>query len=238
MKNESIKKINSLGKAGKILSAISLAVCLIGVVCCIIGAISCATIPDNMMQADITGGGSIVVNADENGSKMIFRIGEKKAVNVEMHEKNERAFENCDLDDRLGNLNVKTKLVLNEEKSTPETEYYDLDMKINGNGGMPLAVIIAGMLAAFALVCVCMAVAVAFAKKLCKALETCNSPFEENVIKRMKSFVFSLIPLGVVSIAVFGVSAIGMAFIIVVVFLVFAIFKYGAQLQQESDETL
>ncbi len=86
---------------------------------------------------------------------------------------------------------------------------------------------------------------------LCKAFAKCNSPFDEEVIKKMRLFAISLIPWSVFSmlgnymIAYMSGSPkvslsinIAVVFTIVVIFALTYIFKYGAVLQQESDETL
>lgn len=91
-----------------------------------------------------------------------------------------------------------------------------------------------------------------YAGKLCKSFETCASPFEENVIRRMRRFTYSLIPW--VLLTRMSESALGSLFegkmelklsvnisslIIVLALLALVyIFQYGAVLQQESDETL
>lgn len=95
-------------------------------------------------------------------------------------------------------------------------------------------------------------IAVHYFKKLCDALGTCGSPFEEEVIRRMKHFSVVLIVFLVVSVLgkfIAGGMASGWASwkleitfwdiaVVVVVELLIYIFKYGAVLQQESDETL
>ena len=75
---------------------------------------------------------------------------------------------------------------------------------------------------------------------LFRSLEICESPFEENVLKSMKRFAFSFIPVVILEILWNGhsVSSITTVFIVMVILLFSSIFNYGAQLQQESDETL
>ena len=80
----------------------------------------------------------------------------------------------------------------------------------------------------------------------------CQTPFEENIIKKLQYLAYSLIPwafftsvsdsmtsgmmTGNVQVNV-GVN-LGMVLVIVIIFALTYIFKYGAVLQQESDETL
>lgn len=88
---------------------------------------------------------------------------------------------------------------------------------------------------------------------LCKAFQNCESPFEQNVIKKMKTLAYSLIPwaiLSTVSGAVtriflkdgihmgdFGIDLRVVMTVLIILALAY-IFQYGAILQQESDETL
>ena len=91
-----------------------------------------------------------------------------------------------------------------------------------------------------------------FAGKVCKAFRDCQSPFEENVIRRMQYFAYSLIPTVLLESVVAGsigyflgnTDGIGVnlnvstILVVLVVFALVYVFKYGALLQQESDETL
>lgn len=87
---------------------------------------------------------------------------------------------------------------------------------------------------------------------LFKAFQNCESPFEQNVIKKMRNLAFSLIPWTVLSsvsdtvIGSFFSKGFQISFgidlkIVMAVLIILAlayIFQYGAILQQESDETL
>ena len=87
---------------------------------------------------------------------------------------------------------------------------------------------------------------------LFKAFQNCESPFEQNVIKKMRNLAFSLIPWTVLSSVSdtvirsffqksFQISVGIDLKIVMAVLIILAlayIFQYGAILQQESDETL
>ena len=91
-----------------------------------------------------------------------------------------------------------------------------------------------------------------FLKRICKALSVCETPFSETVIDSMQKLSISLIPVFVYSLfkdsliesLMYGEMSLGIEFdfftvlMVVLVFLLTFIFKYGAMLQQESDETL
>lgn len=94
-------------------------------------------------------------------------------------------------------------------------------------------------------------VALHMVNKLMKALKKCETPFSDDVIKYMNRFAYSLIPAVVLNMLTssswdsikigtgfdfsFDVASV---FLVVIVFVLVIIFKYGAQLQKESDETL
>ncbi len=98
----------------------------------------------------------------------------------------------------------------------------------------------------------CLTVMFYMIKALMKALKECDTPFTENVIKKMEAFGWSLIPVIVLSAInesawgaiVSGGSLvdfslnIGGLLVLAVAFVLTLVFKYGAELQQQSDETL
>ena len=61
---------------------------------------------------------------------------------------------------------------------------------------------------------------------------------EESVIKAMRAFGISLIPWAVFRLCVGSTAGVAILLLAFVIFLLVKIFKYGAELQQESDETL
>ena len=91
-----------------------------------------------------------------------------------------------------------------------------------------------------------------FGEAMCKAFATCETPFEENVIKKMNHLAVALIPWGIISPMLISAMEgfmqgglhldftidMGLVVIVLIVFLLVHVFKYGAILQQESDETL
>ncbi|MBQ7612883.1 MAG: hypothetical protein IJU92_07425 [Spirochaetaceae bacterium] len=81
---------------------------------------------------------------------------------------------------------------------------------------------------------------------LCKTLKKCESPFSEIIVKKLHYLAFALLPLIFVDTGSdplslnfirFGVSLPGAIIVVLMVGLI-TVFRYGALLQQESDETL
>ena len=93
-------------------------------------------------------------------------------------------------------------------------------------------------MALIALSLLILSIIVIFGKKLAKALATCDSPFEDNVLKKMKSFGFSLIPWALYKLIVGNLGGITTVIFVLIVLLFISVFNYGAKLQRESDETL
>ena len=95
-------------------------------------------------------------------------------------------------------------------------------------------------------------VAVFCFQKMCKALGSCASPFEEEIIQRMiqfaKAFIIAIAYAIVNDFVGSAIVAAGTSWkldisfwdvaLIAVVMMLVSIFKYGAMLQRESDETL
>ena len=92
-----------------------------------------------------------------------------------------------------------------------------------------------------------------FLGSLMKEFKRCDTPFSEGVIRKMSNFAWSLIPMAVLSgfsgrINVGSLKALSMdvnytinlsvVLVILVIFALVQVFKYGAGLQQQADETL
>lgn len=90
-----------------------------------------------------------------------------------------------------------------------------------------------------------------YESRLCKAFRDCQSPFEDKVIRQMEKLGYAMIPWALVTSFTdlltfrclrtgrvrFAVSF-DMLLVLAVVYVLIFIFKYGAMLQQESDETI
>lgn len=98
----------------------------------------------------------------------------------------------------------------------------------------------------------CLTVMFYMVKHLMKALKECDTPFSQPVIRNMQRFGYSLIPIifmSPINSSAWGAIAsggnvidfsldIGVLLVIAIVFVLILVFKYGAELQQQSDETL
>ncbi|MCQ2416817.1 MAG: hypothetical protein MJ071_03285 [Oscillospiraceae bacterium] len=240
MKNENIKKINTLGKIGSVLTSIMIGISILGIIMIAIMSVMCLRIPNNLIEADIQGSGELAFAIDEDGGKPIVRVGSVQLFGIEMWNPNttEDVLEEVNTEKKIGGMNVNLHLNKDNEKTTADKEVYNADIDINGGSDSSLGMVFFVIFVMVTAMTICFTVAMFFARNLCKALEVCESPFENSVVKRLKSFAVSLIPWGVIGISLGGISAVGIAVIVIIVLLFSAIFNYGAELQRESDETL
>lgn len=224
MKNANVKKINTVGKVSRIVLTVFKVFVIIGIVGSLVGVvlgiIGAATVPEDAFKADISVNGSITVDGHNVSSFLSPAIVD---------------LEKTDISFSLKNFDVK--LLIDEFKDGSISGYtIDGSAYLIDSTWVMLGIV--GVCAVSAIGCAVMLVVIIFGIRLAKALETCDSPFEEKVLKAMKGFAFSLIPIGVIVFWVNGVLGLTTAFIVAAIILFVYIFKYGAELQQESDETV
>lgn len=235
MKEQAIQKINQIGKISSVFALIAKIVVGIGLVCTIVGAIICFAIPEKLVE--ITTAGAMVIDVDFSSLGTEFPELQDEA-------KREEAI-----------AEMKESMVSEDD------EFSVVDVTMDETGAQ-----IVGTMAeysfsirdgAWAVLIAALALAMTFVTLwfiggLCKAFRDCQSPFEENVIKKMRNLAIALIPWCVttsVSDSIFNSIIngkpsfslsvdLGMVLVILVVLVIVYIFKYGAVLQQESDETL
>lgn len=214
MREDTISKINSVGKVSRIVSKIAKIAAAIGAVACLVAVIIGICMPKDVMH--FSGSASSRLSADTtyvSDLETSLKTGTKKILGAELEIKVTETLE-----DKIKNLDIE--LVADDVTGSS----FKLFIILSGIVGMLYSVAIW--------------IIMNFAMKFSKALETCKSPFEENVLSAMKKFGISLIPFGIVALAISGISAIALILVILVVMLFINIFKYGADLQQESDDTV
>lgn len=223
MKNANIKKINTLGKVSRILLIFMRIALIIGIVGCLIVLIAFLALPkSDVITADGNVSAQIKVDCEQ-----IPPFFSDDIIDIDEN----------DIDFDFAGTGIKW---LVEEKMVDNDLIYDIQGKFDVDNSSVIIWGTAGTMAVTAVMCAIMLVVVIFGGKLAKALEVCNSPFEEDVLKSMKKFAFSLIPVGVFEIIWNGVSGVSLteAFIVIVIIMFVFIFNYGAELQKESDETV
>lgn len=216
-----VKKINNLGKVSKIILIIMRIACIVAIVLTIVGGIIVLnTFPTGSTAITSNGTASYEMTADTNRLPSSISFFENEDITNESFKLFGTKFT---LKDNIAvNDGIKT-YTLNAEFDSPNSTLFKYGI-VGVCFGMTIY-------AAFTLI------VVIFAGNLAKALETCQSPFEESVTKAMKHFAFSLIPAGFTFVTD-GSLNLTMVLIILAVIIFSYIFSYGAKLQQESDETL
>lgn len=213
MKNDNIKKINTIGKVAYIIAIIFQIAAIVAAVCLIVGGCIFMAVPDDSVK--LNGTANAVLSADKD-NKYVSLDGENGSA----------SFFN-------GRLKFKSEKVKTDDE---ESLNYSIDSNDVTLGDIkPVAAVFFFGIAVFLIVA---AIPISFGIKLAKSLEKCNSPFEDNVLKCMGNFGKSLIPLGILRFIIFGITNLGTILMICVVLMFVYIFKYGAQLQKESDELL
>ena len=225
MSNGYVSKINKIGLIGQIVFTILKVLLIIALIGTIFASVVMALIPDDTFILTVNGEANIDVHVG-------FDYVDKADVASAVKKVNFKAF----------GTNFTVSGVKYDESDVYAT--VSAENMVFTPRSLVWPIIAGGMYVLGLLITVW------FSGALCTSLKKCHSPFEENVIKKMRNFAFSLIPwivlssiTGSVATSSFGggfnVSInLGTVIIVLAVFALVFIFKYGANLQKESDETL
>ena len=235
MKNSSIKKINTAGLIGYIVSIIL-----------IVGAIA------GMVAIGIGTAGAIAVSKNDINVKVATNIKVDSTGNF-LNKLN--SFVSIDGINDLSTLteDAKDGLKINDSRiSEISVQEENGGLNINAKTNeitISMKKIVIALILAFIYLGV-ITVTLFMVKALMKSLKECETPFSEEVIKNMTRFATSLICV-VVFRTFFGgfwssLSTgkydfninIESILLVAVIYILIIVFKYGASLQRESDETL
>ncbi|MBE5880926.1 MAG: DUF2975 domain-containing protein [Lachnospiraceae bacterium] len=242
MKEKSIQKINKIGKIGGVIALICKILVALGIAILVLGSILCFCIPKDGVNYATEKTNIIEVDAE----KLATDVTEEQLDKLKADLENEMTaeIESGAVDITVDGENFVPAAIERTEhgfKMIGVTNVYHMDFRDLAWGLLLLAVLL-GLTQ----------ITLYFVGFLCKAFRDCESPFEENVIKKMQNLAYALIPWtfasslsDIVVSNIFRESKsialsvdLGVVLIVLVVFLLVYIFKYGAILQQESDETL
>ena len=230
MENKYIKRINTIGKVSKVIVIIAEILIICGIVGSIIGSIACMMIPDGMVKVDGNVNAELIIDTD----KVPFLI------NIDEDIEDLEELDNLGSIDGLsiGSFIKDLKFNVDSQHISDSELAVSLDAGIENIETSSLKWILAGTCLGAALVMGAALVIAIFGQKLASAFAKCSSPFEENVIKRMKRFAYSMIPWAVISCLTSDSITLTAVLLTAVVILFVQIFSYGAKLQQESDDTI
>jgi len=251
MYSSSIKKINNIGKIGYIIVTIITVISIIASLG--LATLSCVVItsPDDRVSVSIVGNKAVATykpflgdavryfykdnsgNVDgditiSNGKTQIARASVKRDINS--------GVTSIHISGNMGEKAVK-------QNAMEDNHMRDSSYRKNEFFGVAISAFISSVI---------ITVSLFILKSLLKGIKKCETPFSADVIKKMKMFAISLIP---VAIALSVSETLGMSFLsgkdsisifinwgmfvaAVVVFVLVRIFDYGVKLQTESDETL
>ena len=235
MKEQAIAKINKIGNVSNILTNVCKALIIMGMVACLVGAVLCFLIPDKLVSFSLTPQLSVHVDYSVLGDMMTPE--DRAALNDPTIE--EQLKQEFVTDEELSGMTVSVANQVIHLEDTEEGDTYTMH-------DVAWLVMMSFIMLTMSLV------TLIFVGKLCKAFRDCDSPFAENVIRKMQNLAYALIPWTIVSIITDTIMAsvtsnkfsmmfsvdLGVILTALLVLVLAYIFKYGAVLQQESDETL
>ncbi|MBQ4425860.1 MAG: hypothetical protein II882_09035 [Lachnospiraceae bacterium] len=221
------RKINTIGKVWRILTIIAKVIVIVGIVClALIGTLS-LVLPKDSVKISLSGAAQ-------------FEISEK------LYKGKIPVISSIDgMDITLAGEDFETVSVEETDEGVRvnmASDGYTLDMR-----SVFRACLIGLIYLTAVLVMLC------FLKSLMTEFKNCDTPFSDGVIRKMTNFAWSLVPMGVLS----GFSGsdwalllnkaggrfhfslnLSVVLVVLILFAIVQVFKYGAQLQLQSDETL
>lgn len=244
MKEQAIKNINKIGKVSYIAAVVAKSFVVVGLVASLLVSILCFTVLGDKVKMGMTG----QVDLEMDCEALDINYEELDAIDEDdMTVKQQKL--------QIGNAQVGTVVSISDK------DYKSMDVEIKD--GTMFAKLESeeisftakdfGVLMILASISLIMTiVTISFAQSLCKEFRDCTSPFDEKVIKKMQNLAISLIPWTIISSVINSTVDsfmkgglqlsftldLGVVLVVLIVFVLVYIFKYGAVLQQESDETL
>lgn len=243
MKEQAISRINKVGKVCTVVALICRILVIVGLSAVVIGTVACFVLPNDLINVELSG----EINADVNYDSLGIDIPEDKLEKAEAFIRDKEQGTHRRGDDYLttsnGQLYMAEEIIAEDGTVSVKLSSDVISFDLRKVAEMLLVVTIALVMTLVTLF---------FISALCKAFRDCKSPFEENVIKKMQNLAIVLIPWTIVSSLTGSIRAafmtnnfrwsvgvdLGVVFVVLIVLVLAYIFKYGAMLQQESDETL
>lgn len=234
MKNEIVAKVNKIGKVGQIIANIGKVITVMGMAACLISGVVLMAMPDDLVVIHMEGKAIVEVNipgvveagilTEEEAASMVF--GDVQS-----------SLEVNDIEYGIVGMTPTENGFLVDA----ESDSYTLEFRQ-----------IANTVFISAVYCAAAYVVLHFISKLCKQFKECETPFTEEIVQALKKLAIALIPMALFSGMAESVTdsimtgnaniVIGVdlttILLVLLVFMLSAIFNYGAMLQQESDETL
>ena len=241
MENNIKKKVNRIGLVGQILSIVLIVVMALGCFGCLIGGIALAVLPNDAVTIGVNGDMDITVGKGLIG-RWMDEIPDTDQLNAQM------SVNGTDYTDMYLEKTEEGLVV----HATAERAEFSLNRLASA--------VFTGLV-----YCAMLLVVFIFLKRLCDGFRKCDTPFSDDVIRRMSVFAWVLMGGAVLSSVAeaignamirrsidlsFALNPSGMntgldvsfhfgpILIALLVLFLTVIFRYGAQLQRQADETL
>ena len=226
------RKINVIGKICRIISMVIIVLLMIGAAASLITSVVLIVIPQDGLQADVSGTAKVEVYG-----QLIDKLPDGVIKDIAQGIQDGTAKININSNRVNGITQSENGIVMDASG-----EIMHLTFRRIGFALLASSVVIGLLIYVFIML-----------RRLMKEFEKCDSPFSDGVIKAMTGFAISLIPYTVLKPMLTKLSGsfltsgninidfsldLSMAFSALVIILLIFIFKYGASLQKESDETL
>ena len=229
MNTQLVRRMNTVGKVGKIITIVVIVLAIIAAVFTTVGAVVVSVLPGDTVSADVA------AQVDVKFSDEVFGSVNEEIVKG-VNEDSGTVFDayNARVSVKAHEVDDKAVIRVNADR-------------IHLESGMVSPII---WIAVFNIVA--FIVCAFFFKGLMGELAISASPFTEGVVKKMRHFAIALLSVSIsTSLANAIIGAIltagqGFSFSLrfgsiisaVIIFVLATVFRYGAQLQKESDETL
>ena len=228
MNTEIKNKINTIGTVGRVLTVIAKIIVIAGIVCVCLAGIAGLFMPKDAIKLSMDGGMQVQV------SKKLYE-GRFPVIGLDGIENGSFSLNGEDYE-AVSVQETADGILVDMKADSAEMEIRSMLLR-----GCLIGLIY--LTAALVMLC--------FLKSLMTELKNCDTPFAPGVIKKMTNFAWSLIPMAVLSGVSFDWSFLANSvrdfhfsvnlsavLVILVVLALVQVFKYGAQLQQQADETL
>ncbi|MBQ7740757.1 MAG: DUF2975 domain-containing protein [Eubacterium sp.] len=236
METKMNKKINTFAKIGRILATIAAVFMILGAVAASVGISVVASLPKDALAVEVTGTADITAKG-----KILESV--TNAV-IDSSKGGEGKIMLGDSNVAIGDVEDSIPDGVTAQKTEKGFALSVADKRLDISTQAITVSLVLSLLNT-----ICLAVVLFMIRALMKSIEKCETPFCNDVIKKMKNFGYSLIPLAVLSgtsenawnvldVGIHPGIDIKVVFIILVVFMLAMIFSYGAELQKQSDETL
>lgn len=235
--NASIKKkVNGIGLAGRIVSIIMIVCMALACFGLSVATIFFAAIPKDKVTLDVKTDFSVMISKD------LFKDQFDKITDEEISKANEEMKKEFDSDGDP--IEMELKKTGEGVTASGKTDNYTL------SASQLFPICLSGLIR-----CAAILVIFVFLLRLSDAFRTCDTPFDEGVIKKMMTFAWVLLGGAVLMGLSFTGSISGMGIysklggvsysvrftpvlVALIVLFLSSVFRYGAKLQKESDETL